>query len=232
MSKTLIRGQKDQASLSAYPETERKMRKELTMLNTCIETLNQPIERCDLSICRGMCCYDGVYVNDEAAHVIQKIATEKSGFFRNLGLILPENVIVYAEWRGEISGKKTAIRFEPFSRNVPGYPRHFEDTACVFHMQDGRCGLQALSVFEGLHPWYYKPIGCWMHPLTLSSTKELLLYDDQDDPYQFPDYAGYVSKTFCGRTLPKGQPANEVLAEEIDFLSLIVDQGVSGEIAH
>ena len=232
MPEAPTRGQQDQASLSAYPETERKMRKELTMLDIRLDTLKRSIERCDLSICRGMCCYDGIYVNDETADVIQKIATEKADFFRNLGLDLPENVIVQGEWRGEISGKKTAVRFEPFSRTVPGYPRHFEDTACVFHMQNGRCGLQALSVSEGLHPWYYKPTGCWMHPLSLSNTKELQLHDDQDDPHQFPDYAGYVSNTFCGRTVQKGRTAYVVLADEIDFLSQIVDQSVPGESAH
>ena len=98
-----------------------------------------------------MCCYDGIYLSEEEAETLRGVAREHAGFFGALGLSLPEEVIVEGEWQGEQRGPKTAVRSRDLSREVPGYPPHFADTACVFLLEDGRCGLQALSESRGLH---------------------------------------------------------------------------------
>jgi hypothetical protein len=182
-----------------------------------------------------MCCYDGVYVNDEEAAVIEEVARQEADFLRELGLNLGERVIVDGEWEGMVSGKKTALVPHAFSQQVPGFPAHFKDTACVFHMDDGRCGLQVLSEARGHHPWYFKPFTCWLHPISLSPGEEgqeavIVVESEATDPYRFPGYDGFVEQTLCGRTAPCGRPAREVLAEEIALLGAITGRDLAGEL--
>jgi hypothetical protein len=180
-----------------------------------------------------MCCYDGVYVSRESAVVIERVAREQAEFFAGLGLRLPERVIVEGHWPWKKGGLKTAVTPRAFSETVEGFPPHFNNTACVFLTEDGRCSLQLLSTHLGRHPWYYKPVKCWMHPITLEGEESvaLLLHSDRTDPYRFPGYDGFVSRIFCGRTCPGGAPAAVVLAEELAFLSRIVGRDLLAQAA-
>jgi hypothetical protein len=83
----------------------------------------------------------------------------------------------------------------------------------------------------GRHPWYFKPVKCWMHPITLEGESRgvLLLHDERTDPYRFPGYEGFVSQIFCGRTCLGGAPASVVLADELTFLSRIVGRDLIAE---
>jgi hypothetical protein len=74
---------------------------------------------------------------------------------------------------------------------------------------------------DGKHPWFYKPLTCWLHPINVSPER-ITLYDEKTDPYRFPDYDGYLSRTFCGRTMSLGRPAYEVLRPELEFLGRIL----------
>jgi hypothetical protein len=179
-----------------------------------------------------MCCYDGVYVSEASATVISNLAGEHAALFTALGLDIPPRVIVEGDWAGRSEGLKTAVRPQPFSKTVEGYPRHFKDTACVFLAPDGRCALQVLSEQQGRHPWFYKPLKCWMHPITLGGQAQdlLLLHSKDTDPYRLPHYDGFVSTIFCGRSCPGGAPASEVLAPELTFLSRIVGRDFRVEI--
>jgi hypothetical protein len=195
------------------------------------ESFRRPVARCEIAACRGMCCYDGVYVSPESAAVISRLAEEHAGFFAGLGLRLPDRVIVDGEWRWKKGGVKTAVSPRAFSDTVGGFPTHFSDTACVFLTGDGLCSLQLLSQQQGRHPWYYKPVKCWMHPITVEGDEAgvLILHDEHTDPYRFPGYAGFVSQIFCGRTCPGGEPASVVLADELTFLSRIVGRDLLAE---
>jgi len=144
-----------------------------------------------------------------------------------MGLNLPDAVIVRSEWNG-IIGKKTATRPFPYRTLVDDYPEHFNETACAFLLEDGRCGLQVLSVQDGKHPWYYKPLTCWLQPIKISNA-EIRLYDEKSDPFKFPDYGGFVIRTFCGRTSPDGLPAVEVLKEELEFLGKLLNRDLLTE---
>lgn len=197
------------------------------------EALQRPLKLCDLSKCRGTCCHDGVYLNSEEANVVRSLAGESRKEFESLGLDLPDQVVVYGRWRDVTSGPKTATRPEPMHETVPDYPEHFADTNCVFLMPDARCGLQALAVNRGLHPWFYKPSTCWLHPLSIVSgpdgRKRLTLYSNENDPQRFDDYDGFVPKTHCGRTCTGGEPAFKVLAGEIGMLGEIGGRDLLGE---
>ncbi|CRI67810.1 hypothetical protein THIOKS1850010 [Thiocapsa sp. KS1] len=220
-------------SCTAFVEEEFRLRNQLGASSVAAESLRRPLQRCDLTQCRGMCCYDGIYVGDEAALILQALADNEGQFFASLGVQLPKQVIVEGSWKGVASGKKTAVAPRLFSKNVPGFPAHFNDTACVFLAPDGRCSLQQLSEARGRFKWYYKPIGCWLHPITTKygATHRVGLHDSDTDPMTFEDYPGWVTATFCGRTFPGGRPAHEVLIEELEFLSRIVGRDIRAELS-
>jgi hypothetical protein len=220
---------------TAFPRAEADLRGRLADASVDADSFKRPLSRCSLAVCRGMCCYDGVYVTDDEAEVIQALAVREGDFFRAQGLELPPQVIVEGEWEGVVAGKKTAVVPHDFSREVPGFPRHFHDTECVFHMRDGRCGLQVLSEAHGRHPWYYKPLTCWLHPISIApgdggQGAVVVLESVESDPYRVPGYDGYTAYTFCGRTDPCGQPASSVLDEEISFLGAIAGRDFGGLI--
>jgi hypothetical protein len=218
--------------LTAFPQTEAALRSKLTSAPLHGDSLRRPLQHCNLKHCQGMCCYDGIYLSAEEAAVVTYLAQTKADFFRDIGLDLPRRVVIEGSWENLVSGPKTAVAPRPFSRQVEGFPAHFNDTACVFLLQDGRCGLQVLSEVCGQHPWYYKPTGCWLHPLTTdySDRPGLGMYDEAMDPCCLPHYDGFCARTFCGRTADAGQPAYKVLRGEIDFLGRIVHQNLFAEL--
>lgn len=218
-------------SVTAYADDEARLRSRLASGRIDGRSFDRRLARCDISQCRGMCCYDGVHVSRESATIILSVVERHADVFRNLGLELPARVIVEGEWAGEKSGPKTAVTARAFSTSVEGYPKHFADTACVFLTGDGRCGLQALSECLGLHPWYYKPVSCWLHPIKLGREGEasLVVRSEETDPYRLPDYPGYDAVTFCGRTRPEGIPAAKLLSEELAYLSRIVGRDLLAE---
>ncbi len=181
------------------------------------------ISRCSLRHCRGTCCYDGVHVDDDTAKILQQLADERAEDFRAMGLNLPDAVVVREQWRGSNPTTKTAVRPFPFKSAVEDYPSHFNETACVFLLDDARCGLQALAEQDDRHPWYYKPFSCWLHPIAVSAPN-ITLPDESTDPFRFPDYDGFASRTFCGRSCAGGQPAADVLRNELEFLGRMLDR--------
>jgi hypothetical protein len=99
----------------------------------------------------------------------------------------------------------------------------------VFLLKDGRCGLQVLSEADGKHPWYYKPFTCWLQPIKLSE-HAIRLYDENTDPNILPNYDGFVSRTFCGRTEDSGRPAAEMLVEELKFLGKLLGRDLLSDV--
>ena len=227
----ILNGERADA-LTAYPDDEARLCHRLASGRIDVGSFRRPVARCAISTCRGMCCYDGVYISQESAAVIERMARERAAFFDGLGLRLPEGVIVEGAWRWKMGGVKTAVVPRAFSATVEGFPAHFTDTACVFLTGEGHCALQLLSIHEGRHPWYYKPVKCWMHPITLEGEAPsiLRLHDEHTDPYRFPGYDGFVSQIFCGRTRPGGASAAAVLADELVFLSRIAGRDLVAEI--
>jgi hypothetical protein len=211
-------------SLTAFPHEESRLREDLACATLDHASLRRPLQHCDLAHCQGMCCYDGIYVEDEVATVLEALAVAEAPFFHALGVDLPEQVIVEGTWKGLVAGKKTAVAPRSLSTQVDGYPSHFHDTACVFLVADGRCSLQMLGVARGKHKWYYKPFGCWLHPLSTErgSGGRIALDDVESDPFRLDDYEGFVSATFCGREVDQGTPAATILEEELQFLGGIL----------
>lgn len=224
--------QADHGSLTAYPAVESRWKAQYAQIPLDVGSFRRPLTRCALAQCQGMCCYDGVYLHDDEPPRLQALARQEAAFFRAIGLDLPAQVVVEAAWRGVIAGPKTAVKPASLAERVPGFPAHFANSACVFHLDDGRCGLQVLSLAHGKHPWFYKPTTCWLRPLMLShgATPLLTLPDAATDPYHYADYPGYISVTFCGRTVACGRPAHEVLTDELAFLGMILGRSLVAEL--
>jgi hypothetical protein len=219
---------KSHDALTAFKKSLDSLRSRLSNAKLDAPEFSRKITRCSLEACRGTCCYDGASVDEHTADIIQQLSSERTSDFAAMGLTLPGNVIEKSEWNGKV-GTKTATRKFPFRSVVKGYPSHFNETACVFLLDDGRCGLQILSEQDGKHPWYYKPFTCWLQPIKLADSG-IRLYDEATDPFKFPDYDGFVSKTPCGRTSDCGTPAADVLRQELDFLGKLLDRDLLAEM--
>ncbi|MBD2690672.1 hypothetical protein [Anabaena catenula] len=233
-------------NFTAYPQTEQACRDELSQANLDIDSFKQHRQRCSLSSCHGMCCHYGVHVNQETVETIQKVVEEEAEFFKSIGLDLPKEVIIddeeyedfpveKFEWNAMISVKKTALKEKPFSRLVNDYPKHFKDTACVFLLDDSRCGLQELSKAKGLHPWYYKPLPCWLFPIFIApgeNQPEIFLPRPEAEPWYLPqyDFDGFFTKVPCGQYSECGQIGYILFQEELKFLSAIVGRNFGQEI--
>jgi hypothetical protein len=214
--------------LTAFPETEKWLRDTCADAELDIAAFRRPLARCDLSDCRGMCCYDGVYVHRNTAEILQQISQARRSEFQENGIRLPAEVITEGVWRDGSSGLKTVTKPTRFRGTVRDFPSHFDDTSCVFHMDDGKCSLQILGVKDGQHPWFYKPLTCWLFPISISPER-ITVYDEATDPYRYPDYDGFASRTFCGRTADQGRPAYEVLQPELKLLGRILGRNLAGQ---
>ncbi len=215
--------QTDHYSETAFPETMSDLAELAKGITLNRQSLSATIKPCDLAQCRGTCCHDGAYLSGEEARVIRELVESERDGFSDLGIDLPEQVVVFGKWRDLASGPKTATRPAPMRQWVSDYPEHFPETNCVFlHSENARCGLQILAEEKGLPKWYYKPGTCWMHPLSIEKGENgkpcLTLHSEESDPQRFPDYDGFVCRTHCGRSCAEeeGQSAIEVLWEEIE----------------
>lgn len=222
-------------AIAAFPEARELLSETVRAMSIDVEALQRPLRRCDLRHCGGTCCHDGVYLSSEEARVIRGLSDSAREDLEGVGASLPRRTVVYGKWRDITSGPKTAVREEESRTCIPGYPAHFPKTSCVFLLPDARCALQAYAMRECLHPWHYKPLTCWLHPLSFTSGEDhrprLTLYREESDPQRYGDYDGFVCRTHCGRTEPGGEPAWKVLGEELTVLGEIGERDLIGEIS-
>jgi len=183
---------------------------------------------CDLRACRGMCCYDGVYLHEEEERAIDSIYRQSHEFLRLSLPVFPETPVVDGPSRGKPAGRKTALRPAVYA-GKENYPDHFSKTTCCFIAENGFCSLQSLAVAQGKHPWSYKPLGCWLHPMTVRDGV-LTIPTSEGDPNKRAGYPGFVSSTECGLVRSCGSPGYEVFAEELRTLGQILGRDLLREI--
>ncbi len=201
---------------TAYPATESALRAAMADAPLDRASFERPLARCALARCQGTCCSEGVYLNAEVAATLRNLLRREGELFRSLGMERPEEAIVDEVEDGARS-VRTALKPKPFRALVPDYPAHFPETACALLLDDARCALQVAAEEKGLHPWHFKPLACWLHPVSISP-EGIRLHDAAGDPYP----GGWTSETHCGRTEPCGRPAREVLRAELDFLGAVL----------
>ena len=144
--------------------------------------------------CESKCCYDGVYLLDEEIPKIQSFVESNREYYS----FLPKKYIVDGDWEGLSQYKKTEKI--PFRYSCTDFPAHFTQTRCVFALSDGRCSLQTRAVELFMHPWKYKPMACWVFPLTGCRNGKILpppTSREKDENNIGPDYPGYASFMPC-----------------------------------
>lgn len=206
---------------TAFPGTERHLRAALAEVPLDADSFRRPLLPCLLDRCGGTCCSEGVSLNAEEALVLRQITRRRETHLREWVPDLPEVSIVE-----EDGVSRTARKARPRRAVIVDYPDHFPEAACAFLTNDFRCALQNLAEAEGKHPWTYKPLACWLHPISLSPDA-IFLPSAETDPYP----GGFASQTHCGRTEPCGRPAAEVLRPELEFLGAVLGRDLLRDAA-
>ena len=130
---------------------------------------SEAIQRCSLADCKGACCVFGVWVD----------LREVDDIMRNAAIIMPHmppDCRVPGEWFAAVEDRdKRSPSGRVIHTAVENRAEHYQGTACVFCLADGKCALQVAAVVNGLHPWRFKPFYCVLHPLDLDEDGRITL---------------------------------------------------------
>ena len=175
---------------------------------------NPKLRKCDMTKCQGFCCYDGVYLSKEEEDRLKQVIKNHPEEF-----ILPiSEYFVDGNWHNKVQGRKTATKKFKYSGN---FPKHFNQTKCIFSDDMGLCAFQKLAIKEGKHPWSYKPRACCLFPLV--EKKGVIIpppeHGEIDDYYIDDKYPGFINCLYCGQDCADGKDWKEVLSEEIDLFN-------------
>lgn len=173
---------------------------------------NPKLRKCDMEKCPGYCCYDGVYLRDgEEDKLKQVIKNHPSDFPKPL-----ESYFMDGNWENRVTGRKTAVRAFKYPAD---FPKHFNQTKCIFADDKGLCLLQKIAIREKKHPWEYKPLACCLFPLTIKNGKLTPPPNkgQKDDCYINQNYPGYATSLPCGQDCLEGEDWQKVLKQEIDY---------------
>lgn len=215
--------------LDAMPETKRLFKSRLASCPIDVKSFLAPLHLCDLQSCQGMCCYDGVCLQEDEEHYIGAVVQAYPEVFGPMGI--DRNSAFTNLSPGLSRGRKTATRPFEYSRES-NTPKHFSRTACVFRLPDARCALQSLAIDQGEHPWAYKPPNCWLHPISLQRGTETVIWlpDKSTDPQKSNAFPGFASYSRCGECAEGGPPAYVTLRQELETLGAIIGRDLLKEI--
>lgn len=216
--------------LDHLPSWKRYVQKRLAKAPIDFESFGVRLQVCAMEDCRGMCCYDGVCIDRDEERMVRRALRQNPEHFEELG-VDASNAFEEGEFQG-LPTRKTQTRPQKFPRHV-SIPRHFDRSCCVFKHEDGRCSLQSLAMKLGEHPWAFKPISCWLHPLSLERDDETILWVPRlgHDHLKTEEYAGFTPYTHCGKECTGGKPAWQALKFELECLGAITGRDFYGEIA-
>ncbi len=140
--------------------------------------------------CEAWCCYDGVYLTEEDEKKIKTVVENNKDFFS----FIPNNYIVDGNWENLFNGRKTNVKPKNYKNN--GYPKHFNQTTCVFSVNN-KCMLQEFAIEKGEEEWKYKPFTCCTFPLQKRDGKFFAPSEVEDNCNIGEKYPGYVSFLPC-----------------------------------
>ncbi|MEP4077089.1 hypothetical protein [Haloferula sp.] len=213
--------------ITAYPELEKELGRQIREAAVDYVSFAQKLKVCDLGACRATCCHDGVFLCEEEQRGIDEALKAGRAQLESYGW-------EHGKWLDQADGKAKSVTLET-SDLAEGFPDHFPRTRCVFLDEGHRCVLQRLAADEGRHPWFWKPISCWMHPLVLNPGDRgerplLALPSPGNDPAEKDGVAGFSSCTPCGMAAPEGETAWKSLRSELELLGSIAGRDLVGEI--
>lgn len=184
-----------------------------------MNTRNPKLKKCDMSKCAGYCCYDGVYISNEEENKLKQVIKNHPNDFD----MDAESYFEDGNWRNIVIGRKTKTR--PF-HYPEDFPKHFEQTKCIFSDDNGLCILQKIAIRENIHEWSYKPVACIMFPLTIQYGNIVPPPNagQMDDDYIDETYPGYVSCLYCGKDCKDGENWCKVLNKEIQYFKNVLSK--------
>ena len=158
----------------------------------------------------GICCSDGAFLMDEEVAKIKRVVAKHPEHFAHL----PADYIIDGEWEGS-TGPKTNVR----PHHYRAKPAHFSNTRCVMADDEGKCSLQTLAVKLNKHKWTYKPMGCWLFPLSVDDKLVAPPRTRREDPNNMGKrYPGFSTFTPCGQHSKQGKVWWVALKEEVSYL--------------
>jgi hypothetical protein len=219
----------DAGPFTAYPGIEETLRRQLREAALDHEAFALRLKACELPKCRATCCHDGAFLTDEEMAGIGEAVEGHRGLLAGYGW----NDARYLTRDGRQG--RTVTRAAGDELLAEDFPRHFPRTRCVFLDPEHRCVLQRLAMDEGRHPWWWKPVSCWMHPLLLrppagSRRPSLTLARPGKDPAAAAGYPGFGSCTPCGIEAGGGLPAWQTLRPELELLGKISGRDLLREL--
>jgi hypothetical protein len=179
--------------------------------------------------CNGMCCYDGVTLRPGEAEMVHQLLQDEAEFFARYA-IHADDAFIEADtfWGGEI---KIATRAH--QHPLETFPAHFRQTKCWFgDPETGACLLQVISIQRGWHPWRYKPLECWIHPISLGTADQprIAIFNEQTDLF-IRHGAGYTEYTNCGKPEVTGIPGYRLFATELYWLGQLLNRDLQAEVS-
>lgn len=214
---------------TAYPGIERELARQLREAALDHEAFAKPLKVCELSVCRATCCHDGAWLSPEEAAGIRQVVADHPDRLRGYGWTHKESI------RSEAGRQRTLTVEAAPAELAEAFPVHFPRTRCVFLDAEHRCVLQRLAMDGDRHPWFWKPVSCWMHPLLLRPRERggrpvLTLAKPGDDPSAGAGYPGFGSCTPCGMPVEGSPPAWATLRAELELLGAISGRDLLGEL--
>lgn len=209
----------------AYEGTLQALGAQVREARVDYEAFERSMQLCELNRCRATCCHDGVVIGEEEAAGIGKVVEENQEALEAYGWSGGAGKAVVRE-----NGKlRTSRRPAEAAELAADFPAHFPKTRCVFLDPEHRCVLQRLATDSGRHPWFWKPVSCWMHPVLVRAERPgerpvITVRGPEDDDARF------ASCTHCGRLEPDGHPAGVVLRAELELLGKLGGRNLIGEV--
>lgn len=215
---------------TAYPGVEEILARQLREAALDHEAFTMRLKPCELPKCRATCCHDGAYLTAEEMKGIGEAVEGQRKRLAAYGWD-EERYLTMDGSKG-----RTVTRAVDHELLAEDFPTHFPRTRCVFLDRQHRCVLQRLAMDDARHPWWWKPVSCWMHPLMLrpptgSERPLLTLARPGKDPAAHKGYPGFGSCTPCGVETGDGVPAWQVLRRELELLGNISGRDLVRELA-
>lgn len=216
----------DEASLptSAFPETMLELRARHGGSELDAVAFSRRLSRCDIADCAGQCCTEGTSLGDEEVEVLTRLVRLERSFFEAHGVQDPEGQIQSSGRAG--AGGRTLVRERLDSEVAADFPVRFGHAACSFLVEGGRCSFQLLSIERGRPAWWWKPVRCWLHPVSLRRGAIGLSEQEGSGGEEFVNPA----VTRCSRVSPGGAPASEVLVSELHWLGRALKRDLNSEL--
>ena len=186
---------------------------------------------CELCTCKAQCCYTGTVLQDGEEKIITDLMKQHAAPLKEWLPKLPKVPFEEVDLLGTTNHACTMTKVRPYNYKR-ALPEHFDSTRCVFADSEGKCGLQRLSLQQKQHPWWYKPLDCWLHPIRLVADPKpmITIPTEENDPYKTEGYPGYTAFTPCGAVAKSGKPGYEVLSQELAALGTLLKRDLIAEI--